>query len=251
MAPDSTFRRNPLWPDEFETGLIPTDNAMGIMTEELSPAAEAFVKMAASAMRPILDVGAAYGNATHPALAAGATVLANDLSASQLAVLARGVPARDRERLRLLPGRFPDDLEIAEGSLDGILCALVLHFLDGPGVQRAMAALHRWLAPGRAVYIAVITPSNSYYRETRAGYAQREQKGDPWPGIVDPRPLHPPRWRPQLPEMVHLFEKNTLRRVAEEAGFGIEILEYFCYRKFPEHFRTDGREYLSLIARKR
>jgi len=241
---------NPLWPAEFETGLIPTDNAMGIMTEELSPAAEAFVEMAASAVRPILDIGAAYGNATVPALAAGATVLANDLSATQLAVLAAGVPPSNQKRLVLLPGRFPEELSLPENSLDGILCALVLHFFDGPGVQRAMAALHRWLAPGRAVYIAVITPSNSYYRETRASYAERERNGDPWPGIVDPRPLHPTRWRPQLPEMVHLFEKDTLRRVAEEAGFRVESLEYFCYRNFPEHFRTNGQEYLSLIARK-
>ena len=242
--------RNPSWPAEFETGLIPTDNAMGIMTEELSPAAKAFVEMAKTTRRPLLDIGAAYGNATLPALAAGATVFANDLSASQLAVLADCTPPMDRERLILLPGRFPGDLALEEGSLDGILCALVLHFFDGPGVQRAIAALHRWLAPGRAAYIAVITPSNSYYRDTRESYAERERNGDPWPGILDPRPLHPPRWRSQLPPLVHLFEKATLRRVAEEAGFEIESLEYFCYEKFPEHFRTNGREYLSLIARK-
>jgi SAM-dependent methyltransferase len=243
--------RLPNWPAEFETGLIPTDNAMGIMTEELSPAAEAFVKMAATAERPLLDIGAAYGNATLPALAAGATVWANDLSVSQLGILADCVLDEDRKRLVLVPGRFPDDLTLDEGGFDGILCALVLHFFDGPGVQRAMAALHRWLAPGRAVYIAVITPSNSYYRDTLASYAERERNGDPWPGILDPRPLHPPRWRSRLPPMVHLFEKQTLRRVAEGAGFEIESLEYFCYRKFPEHFRTNGREYLSLIAKKR
>lgn len=242
--------RNPKWPAEFETGLIPTDNAMGIMTEELSPAAEAFVGMAEIATRPLLDVGAAYGNATLPALSAGAIVLANDLSASQLAILAECAPPEDRGRLVLLPGRFPDEIDLDEESLDGILCALVLHFLNGPGVQKAMAAMYRWLAPGRAAYIAVITPSNSYFRDTRESYAERERNGDPWPGILDPRPLHPQRWRAQLPPLVHLFEKQALRRVAEEAGFAIESLEYFCYKNFPEHFRTDGREYLSLIARK-
>ncbi len=238
------------WPAEFETGLIPTDNAMGIMTEELSPAAAAFVAMAATATRPILDIGAAYGNATLPALAAGATVLANDLSASHLAVLAESAPSDHRRRLVLLPARFPGELPLAEGSLDGILCGLVLHFFDGPGVEQALAALSRWLAPGRSIYVTVITPSNSYFRVTRESYAERVRKGDPWPGILDPRPLHPPRWRRQLPEFVHLFEEETLRRLTEAAGFAIETLEYFCFEKFPAHFRTDGREYLTMIARK-
>ncbi|MFZ4683171.1 MAG: class I SAM-dependent methyltransferase, partial [Terrimicrobiaceae bacterium] len=155
------------WPAEFETGLIPTDNAMGIMTEELSPAASAFVAMALTARRPILDVGAAYGNATLPALAAGATVLANDLSASQLAVLAESAPPEHRAHLVLLPARFPEELPLAEGSLGGILCGLVLHFFDGPGVEQALAACYRWLAPGCSIYVAVITPSNSYFRVTR------------------------------------------------------------------------------------
>lgn len=37
------------WPKAIEDGLIPTDNAMGIMTEEPSPAAEPFIELAARA----------------------------------------------------------------------------------------------------------------------------------------------------------------------------------------------------------
>ena len=55
---------NERWPKAVEDGLIPTDNAMGMMTEEPSPAAEAFVELAARAGRPLLEIGAAYGNAT-------------------------------------------------------------------------------------------------------------------------------------------------------------------------------------------
>lgn len=43
--------------------------------------------------------------------------------------------------------------------------------------------------------------------------------------------------------MVHLFEKDVLRRCAEEAGFTV-------VRQFPAKHRTDGREYLTLTARK-
>lgn len=34
------------WPDKWEQGLIKTQNAMGVMFKELSPAAEAFVQYA-------------------------------------------------------------------------------------------------------------------------------------------------------------------------------------------------------------
>src|SRR5262249_31738422 len=87
---------NERWPRAIEDGLIPTDNAMGIMTEELSPAAEAFVALVGRAGRPLLEIGAAYGNATLPALRAGATVLPTDLSASELGVLASAVRSQDR-----------------------------------------------------------------------------------------------------------------------------------------------------------
>lgn len=59
------------WPRAIEDGLIPTDNAMGIMTEEPSPVAEAFIELATRASRPLLEFGAAYGNATLPVLCGG------------------------------------------------------------------------------------------------------------------------------------------------------------------------------------
>lgn len=241
---------NPNWPAEFETGLIPTDNAMGIMTEELSPAAEAFVSMAATAGRPLLDIGAAYGNATLPALEAGSTVIANDLSETQLAILVKSAPAAHLPRLIPVPARFPDALPLAAGSLDGILCAQMLHFLDGPTVERAFAAMHRWLAAGRSIYVVVITPNLGYFRPSRDIYEERTRNGDPWPGIFDPKPFHPPRWWPQLPDLIHLFEKDPLRKLAEGAGFRVDSLEYFCYRKFPDHLRTNGQEYLWMVATK-
>ncbi|MBE2179552.1 MAG: class I SAM-dependent methyltransferase [Chthoniobacterales bacterium] len=239
-----------VWPAETEPGLIPTDDAMGIMTRELSPAAEAFVADAASAKLPLLDVGAAYGNATLPALAAGATVLACDLSASELAVLAASAPESHRRHLVLLPAGFPDGFTVGDGSLAAVLAAQVLHFFDGPAVERAFAAAHRWLAPGGAFHVLVMTPSLSYYSKLRGAYEKRAAAGERWPGIFDPRIVASPEWRDRLPKMVHLFERDILRRCAEEAGFTVEKLDYFCFRNFPAIHRTDGREYLTLAARK-
>ena len=242
---------NPGWPKEVEEGLILTDNAMGVMTAEPSPAAEAFITHASQAGRPLLDVGAAYGNATLPALATGATVIANDLSATELAVLAAAAPAGSARHLVLAPARFPSELKIGDGSLSGVLAAQVLHFLDGPEVELAFQSVFRWLEPGGKFFVVVMTPSLSYYSGLRPAYNERVARGERWPGLFDPRTVASPEWRDRLPPLVHLFEKDLLFRCADEAGFEVETLEYFCFRQFPEKHRTDGREFLTLTARKR
>lgn len=236
------------WPKPVEDGLIPTDNAMGIMTEEPSPAAEAFIALAGRAGRPLLEIGAAFGNATLPALRAGGTLIANDISATELGVLAASAPAEDRKRLVLMPARFPEEIRVGDGSLSAVLAAQVLHFFDGPTVELAFRSVRRWLEPGGAFYVVVMTPSLSFYRELRPAYEKRASAGERWPGIFDPRSVAPPDWKDRLPPMVHLFEKDVLRRCAEEAGFTVQTLEYFCFRHFPAQHRTDGHEYITMTA---
>ena len=55
--------------------------------------------------------------------------------------------------------------------------------------------------------------------------------------------------RPLL-EVGAAYGNATLARCATEAGFTIETLEYFCFRNFPDQHRTDGREYVTMTARK-
>src|SRR5262249_33033060 len=144
------------WPRAVEEGLIPTDNAMGIMTEEPSPAAQAFIELAGRASHPLLEVGAAFGNAPLPALRAGSTVIANDLSASELGVLASAASGEDRKRLVLMPARFPEEIRLADCSLSGVLAAQVLHFFDGPTVELAFQSVRRWLEPGGGVHLGLM-----------------------------------------------------------------------------------------------
>jgi hypothetical protein len=76
------------------------------------------------------------------------------------------------------------------------------------------------------------------------------RRGERWPDISDPRIVGPTDWKGRLPEQVQLFEKDALRRCEEESGFTVETLQYFCFRHFPEKYRTDRHERLTLIARK-
>ncbi|GAT33254.1 polyketide synthase PksJ [Terrimicrobium sacchariphilum] len=239
-----------LWPEELEQGLIPTDDNMGIMTRELGPAAREFVALSKSATRPLLDIGAAYGNATLPALKNGATVVAVDLSPTELAILQQSAGAEEQKRLVVMPARFPEELSLLDASVAGVLGGQVLHFLDGPRLEEALGRIYRWLIPGGQLFAITITPSLSYYRKYWDEFHARKARGDRWPGVLNPKEVASPEWRDRLPDMIHLFDKDILGRAVREAGFEIESLEYFCFENFPDKHRTDGREFLSLTAMK-
>ena len=239
------------WPTEVEPGLIPTTNAMGIMTKEPAPVAIKFAEHAGRARCPVLEVGAAYGNASYPALEAGGTVIACDLAEEELARLRAPVPRDMQKRLITIPARFPDQLSFTTGSLSALLAAQVLHFFDGPTVQASLEAAFRWLEPGDGrLYLVVMTPQLSYYVKFLPEFQRRKALGDPWPGTFDPLLVATPEWRDRLPPLVNLFDADVLRRAVEDAGFIVEHLEPFCYRDFPAQHRTNGQEYLGLIARK-
>jgi Methyltransferase domain len=239
------------WPGEIEPGLILTTNAMGIMTREPAPVALKFAEHAGRASCPVLEIGAAYGNASYPALEAGGTVIACDLAEEVLARLRAPVPREMQRRLITIPARFPDQLHFTTGSLSAILAAQVLHFFDGAAVESALAAAFRWLESGEGrLYLVVMTPQLSYYVNFLPEFLRRKSQGDPWPGIFDPRLAATPDWRDRLPTLVNLFDTDVLRRAVQDAGFIIEHLEPFCYQDFPEKHRTNGQEFLGLIARR-
>ena len=175
------------WPTEVEPALIPTTNAMGIMTREPAPVAIKFAEHAGRARCPVLEVGAAYGNASYPALEAGGTVIACDLAEEELARLRAPVPRDMQKRLITIPARFPDQLSFTTGSLSALLAAQVLHFFDGPTVQASLNAAFRWLEPGEGrLYLVVMTPQLSYYVKFLPEFQRRKALGDPWPGTLTP-----------------------------------------------------------------
>ena len=135
--------------------------------------------------------------------------------------------------------------------MSAILAAQVLHFFDGEAVQSALETAFRWLESGEGrLYLVVMTPQLSYYIKFSPEFQRRKKAGDPWPGTFDPRLVATPEWRDKLPHLVNLFDADILRRAVKEAGFAIEHLEPFCYKDFPEKHRSNGEEFLGLIARK-
>lgn len=118
------------------TGLV-TLNRRGRTSDQPNEYSRMFCEFAATAALPVLDIGAAFGVSTLPALAAGARVVANDLEPRHLEVLLERTPADDRARLTLLRGCFPHDLEFEDGSLSAIHASNLLNYLTGSEISAA------------------------------------------------------------------------------------------------------------------
>lgn len=213
-------------PPSTVPGLVPTLNHTGWMTEGLDRVSRAFVEDArAQAGRgTVLDIGCAYGVATLPALAAGARVVACDMEPRHLEILAARVPEADRPRVECVTGALPG-VRFPPASFGAILCARVLHFLDGRGIEAAVAAMCEWLEPGGRLYLVADGPYTGPWRERAPDYERKKAAGDPWPGLVtDYRDLLPPGTdRERHPSFIHPLDPDVLRRVATAAG--LDVLE--------------------------
>lgn len=233
-----------------QTGFHPTLNRMGGMSPTLDHYSEGFVAFAPQAPGPVLDVGAAYGNATLAALAAGARVVANDLDLRHLAILQDRVPTPWKSRLATRPGAFPDDLGFGPGTLGAALLARVLHFMDGEMLMRALTNLHGWLAPGGRVYGVAVTPHLRKLRPFMPVYEARVAAGLPWPGEgVDPGD-YDPAGAAGLPARMHFLEPEILGRALRDAGFEVIECAYFSRDAYVGEMRLDGRETLGFVALK-
>ncbi len=232
MELTSELRRMP----EPETnGTVPTLNGMGAMTPELDAYARAFVDRASGLVAPVLDVGAAYGIATLAALSAGASVIANDIEPRHLEILGRRVPQAQRTRLRLLPGAFPEALDLEPESVGAALLGRMLHFLPGPSIERGIGALRRWLVPGGKAFAVALTPFIGTRRDSIPVYEARRAAGSPWPGEA---------------EGMNYLEPEILAAAFRRGGFVVEAAETFSRPEFLGRMSLDGREAMGLVARK-
>jgi SAM-dependent methyltransferase len=101
----------------------------------------------------VLDVGATYGYNTHLALQAGArSVLAIDPEPRHLAVLVRDTPYEFLDRLEIVLGTFPEDLQLAANSYDIALFGMVFQFMSFEQMRNTLIQTYAGLKPsGRLI----------------------------------------------------------------------------------------------------
>ncbi len=239
-------------PEPEEDGFfVRTKNNQGFMGAYASdPFMKAFISFSTKAPGPVLDVGAAYGVATIPCLNAGARVIANDIDLEHLQILSEDVDPKDRERLSLMPGQFPDQLVIDSNSIGAALLARVLHFFTGEEIQEAATRLYDWIAPNGKVFVTAETPYLKNIKDFIPLYEEKKMRGDEWPGWMENFAEIDSRKGDNLPKSLHRLDVDVLKRVFEEAGFTTEKCEFFPRPEFPESLQLDGRESVGYIGSK-
>jgi SAM-dependent methyltransferase len=219
------------------------------MTTNLDPFMQAFVAWAAETKGQMLDVGAAYGVTTLPALAAGASVIANDIDADMLAILASRAPAGSS--LRTLTGSIVDGVELPENSLDGVMASRVLHLMRPEDGERAMSNICRWLKPGGKVFIVCETIYCKVFEALIPEYEKRKAAGDKWPGFVpDVRAIVPEVMKKDSVALMNTMDPDILTRFCRDHGLIVERADFCRTSDIPPAIRLDGREDAGVIARK-
>ena len=228
---------------------LPTLNGMGWMFRDLSPIGREFVAFARDSKGHVLDVGCAYGVAALAALRAGASVVACDLEQRHLDVLQQRVPSELQSRLTTVKARFPDELRLDPGSLDGALVSNVLHFFDGSALERSFRRLYQWLRTGGKLFVAAASPYCGHVKDYRSTYEQNAASGMDYPGLLSVRDAVPDLTS-YVPDFIHVLRTGDLEACAVRSNFRVERAEYFTVEGLPDAFRLDGREYAGLVAEK-
>ena len=159
-----------------------TVNRRGRTTTRLNEINVRFAQLAGEARLPVLDLGCAFGVAAHAALAAGATVIANDIDPFHLEETARNAPPGTSDRLRLAPGAFPAGLDFDDGSLALVHASNLLNFLKGEEIDAGFASVFRWLAPGGRFLSMSGSPYSANIRGFIPVYEANVAAGLDWPG---------------------------------------------------------------------
>ena len=262
IAAQEALSENLQMPEPDPDGRIQTLNKKGAISPQLDDISRAFVEMAATTGTHVLEIGAGYGTACIEALKKGAESYAvNDLDVRHLKILASRVNELNPEylsRITLVPGAFPDEVQIPEQCYDAILIARVLHFLSPKQVKPALRAAFRFLKPGGEVYAVMLSPYVRGYMSFIPTFEERVLNKEPFPGYVEnlldisDQSLIPESALKNMDKEPFLFfDKRTAKSFFEEAGFEV-IKSVEMPLAYPSKiWQLDGRENIGVIAIKR
>ncbi len=236
---------------EPKDALIVTLNSMGYMLSQPEKYNQAFIDFSPHAPGPVLDIGAAYGLATLPALEKGAYVIANDLDERHLQILKSKALPKYLDHLEIKVGRMPNELDFEENSLGAILTSRALSFVLPDEFELSLKKIFRWLKPGGKFFFLGGSPHMGTFNKFLPLYQKRKAEGHPWPGFIEDIPFYAPERARDLPYHVNLLDEATLSRSLIKAGFIIEDMGFVsAIDEHPSDMKADGREMIGAIALK-
>lgn len=226
-----------------------TLNNKGVTSISIDYCAQQFIQYSATQPGPVLEIGAAYGTVSLAALQAGATVIANDIEAEHLNILYTHTPEELRSRLTLLPGRFPEVLQLPAQSLRGFFASRILGHLDFRALRLGFEKLFFTLCPGSKLFIVSGTPYTKVFKNLIPIYEQRLLNNEQWPGFFSNlKRLVEKKYVDFIPDTLNFLDEKVLSRELNRAGFVVEENHTFARTDLPDNLRLDGREGLFTIA---
>jgi chorismate-pyruvate lyase/SAM-dependent methyltransferase len=231
---------------------VETKNKKGF-TYTLTSFGKAFINAAAKASKPVMDIGAAYGVATLPALLTGAKVIAVDIEDKHLLSIANSVDGPLKNQLITLKERFPH-FDLLPQSLSAVYMSQVLPFLSGAEIEEGIQKIYDWLVPGGEAFVVSFTPYIDHVSSFIPLYEERKRNGMRWAGQIDDLSrfsAHPHIYK-NLPNQIHHIDLDDVKWIFEKVGFVVKEARYFGEEEgpLPEGIKMDGRERVGLIAYK-
>lgn len=239
-----------VWPEVIE-GRIATKNHTGFMFTDINGASPFFIEDSKKIQGTVADIGCAYGIVTLPVLQqSSCNVIAFDLSQEHLDILNSAVSRDEKKKLTLVKGRFPDDFNLAENSLDAIHCSYMLHFLTGKETEEGLKKWLKALKPGGKLYINTASAYFKVFQNTLAVYEERATKGAKFPGEFNDLKERVPKQDVQYtPEFIHVHKIENLESIFKQAGFNIDKCFYYDLKE-PAWFASDDKGCIGIIASK-
>jgi hypothetical protein len=236
----------------MEATAIPTQNNKGF-TYQLTSFGKAFINSASKATKPVMDIGAAYGVATIPALASGACVIAVDIEEKHLAAIAEAIDPLCCDRFVTKKEKFPA-FDMPSESLSAVYMSQVFPFLTGKEIEEGAQKVFNWLVPGGEVFVVSFTPYLAHVASYLPLYEEQKRSGKRWAGFISDLRLFSddPTMYNNLPQKIHHINSEDLTWVFESAGFIVDELRVFGEEEgpLPIGIRYDGRERVGMIAHK-
>ncbi|UII21392.1 class I SAM-dependent methyltransferase [Fulvivirga ligni] len=230
---------------------VATQNKRGF-TYNLPDIGQQFIDEAVLDQGPVLDVGAAYGVATLPALEKGLQVVALDINKEHLRYLKANTPQPHAHRLETVESNFPY-IDFPHNYFQSIYISQVFPFLKPFEIVSAAKKLHAWLKPGGKLYVVSFTPYLRHCESYLEIYHLKKEKDEPWAGYIECLPEFSKNnpVAAELPESINHVDEDDLRRVFSPF-FSIEQLYLFgdARNELPEWIKYDDRERVGMVAKK-
>lgn len=231
--------------------ILKTHNNMGYMAVTFDEITQKFIEHVKKTKGTYLDAGAAFGSATLAALDAGAgKVVANDLETSHLNFLNSKVKGADKGKITTIAGDFPDAINLEPNSLDGILMARLLHFFDGPKIEKALRKSYSWLKPGSKAFIITVSPHVHQLKRTKRIIEKRKKQGMKWPGFFENIYLFAPGFIGVTPKSFHVLTQDIMEKKLKEVGFKVIYAKASSFTPWAKDVSPDGSEILGFVVEK-